>query len=213
MATYNTATEANDGDSQATGAWIQGDGAYGTPTNYFRVGIVGGNYRSGGLRFPSVAVAQGATISSAILRATVQAAPGGTIEVTAVGFDSDNAAAWQSDGPIPGGQGFTDTTATYVRNITTSDVQSTDIDFDVTAIVQEIVDRVGWVSGNAMSFALRNTSGAYTHVRFYDYDTGHSSALDGRLIITLGGGGVVISRQSLDGMATPPGGGVRGGLV
>jgi type IV pilus assembly protein PilY1 len=50
---------------------------------------------------------------------------------------------------------------------------------DITDIIQEIVDRVGWSSGNALVLQFRDnssSSGAYRSLSMYDYDSGSEKA-------------------------------------
>lgn len=108
-----------------------------------------------GLRFQSVQIPQGATISAAYLSVV----PSGTGEdeplVTITGFDEDNTAA------------FTTTASDITnRSVTTASVSWDSANLGATgatyhdtpslvSVVQEIVDRGGWSSGNAMGFRIQ----------------------------------------------------------
>ena len=87
----------------------------------------------------------------------------GTLGAKAYGDDVDDAAVW-SAGNKP--SGVTKTTANTALAFGTND---TFVSQDVTGIVQEIVNRAGWVSGNDMRFALLNTGAVQGYMRFDDY--------------------------------------------
>lgn len=189
--TKNIPSENDDGHSEATGAWTACDGTYGSPTDYFRVGSAQ-NEHSGGVRFTSIDIDQGQSITSATLSAVLNnTSPGSNIGIICYGHDTDNAGAWANNGPIPGGQGFTDTTASDTTTVTASTSAATVIEWDVTDIVQEILDRVGWSNNNAMAFALRYDAYNYSWTNFEDTNTG-STVVELEIIYTAGGGVVTI---------------------
>ena len=101
-----------------------------------------------GLRFINVTVAQGATISSATLTLTQSDASGVAVGSLWYGWDTDNAAQFSD---------ATDTPNTATRTTASSQIQShggaayLEVTHDVTSIVQEIINRGGWSSGNALT--------------------------------------------------------------
>lgn len=98
------------------------------------------------LRFQNTVVEQGATISSATLRLYYESGSFAFIG-TLYGNDADDAPAW-SGSVTP--DLITKTTAS--ASMTVPSVSFLDpVDFDVTDIVQEIVNRGGWTSGNALA--------------------------------------------------------------
>lgn len=122
-------------------------------------------------RFLTVPIDQGESIALAELILNVTSASTGTI----FGLDYDSAPAVTSLG---GWQGATRTTASTAFNPGGTGVQA----FDVTAQVQEIVDRGGWSSGNDMGFIIDPVSG-FGAIEDYS-DPGTDEA---KLEITLGG--------------------------
>lgn len=104
-----------------------------------------------GLRFRGLALPQGATITSATLTLDLLSAFSGP-DADVFGDDVDDASAWSGLGSV---RNITKTTASV--NITPGSTGSYPI--GVTGIVQEIVDRTGWASGNNMRFALFPNSG------------------------------------------------------
>lgn len=113
-----------------------------------------------GLRFPAVDVPQGATVTSATITlyvTNIVGAPDLTIRANGV----NDAAAWaDSAGDRPSDMGA-ETTASLSPTITGTGQKS----FDVTPIVQEIVDRGGFAQG-AMRFQFKNNSGSANSIRF-----------------------------------------------
>lgn len=103
--------------------------------------------QGGGFRFQGVAVDQGATIGLAELK-LYQIATEGIVSARIHGDDVDDAAAWAGTNRPAG---VTKTTANTVLTVGTN---GTVVAHDVTEIVQEIVDRAGWASGNDMRFAI-----------------------------------------------------------
>lgn len=109
-----------------------------------------------GWRFTSVAVPQGATIDLANLKLNVNKAggPGSLAGSFIYADDVDDAAGWSSSSRP---NQITKTTAKFTigTSFNTTGLKTC----DVTSIVQEIVDRASWVSGNDIRFAaLAGTS-------------------------------------------------------
>ena len=164
MTTLNLtiASDADDGiDDQST--WDDRDNTY-SIAEFFQVKKTsGGTDNRGGVRFTSIAMAQGVTISSAIL--TLHKVSGGLDSLTVYGDDVDNAPAW-SNSSRPH-SGFTATTAS--GSVSTFPANDTDFTIDIKTVIQELVDRAGWVSGNAMRFALVGAA-TYAGLNITDYD-------------------------------------------
>ena len=128
----------------------------------FRNGYDGsGNFYYSGIRIPSVSIPQGATITSATLRLYGGSpASGGTTYGNWFGDAKDNAPIFSSS-DLP--QNISKTTASVPIAQSATFIAS---DHDVTAIVQEIVNRPGWVSGNALRFGGDNSATGWSW--FYD---------------------------------------------
>jgi hypothetical protein len=111
-----------------------------------------------GIRFNNVNVPQGATINSATLTITGTYSCGlNGCNSTIYGVDADDTSTW--DGNKPSDQ--TQTTASTSFNKTGT--FSPDLSYEtwtpsVTSIVQEIVNRGGWVADNSMSFVIEGDS-------------------------------------------------------
>lgn len=125
----------------------------------------------GGIRFTGVTVPQGATIRRAWLYLYISGMTSSTGEYLNMwGEDADNSAAFTTTNSDVSGR--TTTTASYDRPNTSPYSDDNDtryIPHEVTDIVQEIVDRGSWASGNAMTF-LWTASGS--DVMTYQTDHG-----------------------------------------
>lgn len=126
-------------------------------------------------RFLSVAVNQGQTIALAELILQID----GLNSIGVIyGLDYDDCPDINSVG---GWSGATRTTASTTFNPGSTGSHA----FDVTAIVQEIVNRGGWASGNDLGFIIDATSGS-GNTDFEDYSDGGSG--EAQLEITLAAG-------------------------
>jgi len=108
-----------------------------------------------GLRFQSIAIPQGATITNAYLRVV----PSGTAEdeplVTIAGFDEDNTATFSTTASDITNRTITTATVSWDSANLSATGSSYHNSPALTTIVQEIVDRGGWASGNAMGFRIQ----------------------------------------------------------
>lgn len=134
-----------------------------------------------GFRFLAVAVPQGATITSATLTLKKDAAQSvaGTWGVLK-GVNADTTAAWTTTDPSVATK--TSQSVTIVDGATQN--------YDVAAIVQAIVNRAGWVSGNALGFA-GDPTGATGLMAWIDYDASTTNCAQLSITYTTGGGGTV----------------------
>lgn len=145
-------------------------------------GIVVGNRDSDtydmGMRW-SLAIPQGATINSCTIRvfAKYNEDPS-DIDTVMEGFDEDNTAAF-SAGNRPSQR--TKTTASVTHTYTNAEY-SDEAYFtleDAASILQEVVNRPGWSSGNYFGVVLRdNGSSADERWQFQDYDRESTEAAE-----------------------------------
>lgn len=140
---------------------------------------------SAGARFLNVTIAQGATINSATFRMTPQAtynAGANTISYLVSAQAADNPGTFTT-----ATNQFTTTTrprttavsAAWNQTSVTVDVQQS---IDVTSVVQEIVNRAGWASGNAIVIIVdtntTTTAGEWQDYHSYDGSTTKAPKLD-----------------------------------
>lgn len=168
---YGITNTADDGSA------IPGIAAYSdvNPAN----GLYSGYPVSVGFRFLGVAVPQGATIDSATLTLKKDTASPNTAGNWGIiaGVNSDNAALFSAANP-PNTATKTSESVTVVDGATQN--------YDVKPIVQAIVNRSGWTSGNALAFAGNQTGS--TGVMFW-IDFFGSSTDCAQLSITYTAGG------------------------
>lgn len=138
------------------------------------LGNPGAVVREIALRFTGVTIPQGATINSAkITFRSTDTKSGLNIVMKIEGVDEDNTAEFTIS-PENTAKNRTHTTANAGWNIS-GQTSGTDIDTsNIGSIVQEIVDRAGWASGNAMGFWISDngsSSGDYIDVHEYGTST------------------------------------------
>lgn len=150
---------------------------------------------SAGARFQNIVVAQGATISSATFSMKAQAtyASGGTISFLVSAQAADNPGVFTT-----ATNQFTTTTrprttavsAAWNQNSVTA---NTRYSIDITAVIQEIVNRAGWASGNAIVIII-DTNTTTTQGEWQDYyawdDATDRTNNPPQLDITVSAGGV-----------------------
>lgn len=140
--------------------------------------------QSVGLRFRDIGIPQGATIDTAYLEFNVDETGSTTTDVVIAAQDDDNAAAfltspWNLTDRTP-------TPTTVAWNIPPwSTVGTTQQSPDISAVIQDVVDRAGWRPGNSLVFIIsgngERTAEAYDGVpgsatRLYvEYSTGSVS--------------------------------------
>lgn len=139
-----------------------------------------------GVRMRSLSIPQGTTITNAYLEFEVDEEKSGDLTISIYGHDTDSAKTFESKK-----WNITDRSLTSAKVdwfITTSpSVNSTMQTPDISSIVQEIVDRTGWVSQNDMAFIfkLKTRSGGAT--RTFESHNGENSKT--RLYIEYSDGG------------------------
>ena len=109
-----------------------------------------------GLRYGNVTIPQGSTIVSASITFAAEAPGEGVVTYTIVGQDSDTADTFAYGDPDPATFGITTRPETTAAATWTSDTPwgDTATTSDISAVIQEIVDRDGWVSGNALALFI-----------------------------------------------------------
>lgn len=165
MTTFNVAVSASadDGHENSSGTV--------NTTNTFSI-IVDATNEWIGVRFQNVTVPSGATINSASL-SFVPSSSGDEPNHPIYGNDVDNAAAFTA-GATSDISTRTRTTATVTWSSTNLGATGTSLHStpDLATIVQEIIDRAGWASGNAMAFMLQGSSDGTRDLEVYLYDNG-----------------------------------------
>ena len=134
-----------------------------------------------GLRWQTVNIPNGSTISAAKLSIYMQS-DNGTLEARVIGIDEDDTATWSS-GSKPSDR--SKTTATISANEADWSNWASDswIDIDISSVIKEIIDRVGWDANNDLAVAIENLhTGGETNCinsRAYGYSgNAHGAKLD-----------------------------------
>ncbi|GEM_PF-1753555 len=176
--TYQISATADDGIEVANTTWVDNN-AYVAFGRY----DAGGGELDAGLRFNNVAIAQGSTISSAFLQVYGNTANslGSATLGRIYADDVDDAAAWGSSSRP---SQITTTTASIDWDPTVwGDTWMTSP--DIASVIQEIVSRGGWASGNDLRLAIWSDGSANNNViSFVDYTT--SSTNSPILYVTVG---------------------------
>ncbi|MBO6779073.1 MAG: T9SS type A sorting domain-containing protein [Rhodothermales bacterium] len=151
-----------------------------------------------GLRFQSISIPAGANITSATVQFHVDETESSTaIEVTISGEDIDDASTFSSSNNDISSR--TETSATVDWSIphwqSVNDEGSDQQTPDLSAIIQEIVDRGGWSSGNDIVLIIKKSSGSGKRTaEAYDGESGSAPLLE--VSYTTPGGGSVSSSVS-----------------
>lgn len=124
----------------------------------------GGTNQLVGIRFQNINLPQGTTIISASIQFTTDETNSGSTSITIRGEDTDNASVFSSTNSNISNR--TLTTASVAWNSipawnTVGQSGANQQTPDLTSVVQEIVNRGGWASGNSMAFVI-NGSGERT---------------------------------------------------
>jgi len=172
MATFYVGTGNNDGSKQAGGSWDY-------TSNEFYNGILFGDAHTSVIRFSSVTIPQGSTINSATLKGyTSSANISGTVRMKIYGIDEDNTATLTSD---PTGR--TKTTAAADWDISINPGTASHTSPSIVSVLQEIVNRGGWLSGNSLGFIIVDDgSDSNKEQGWYSYEG--DSNKDFELIVT-----------------------------
>ena len=144
-----------------------------------------------GLRFTGITVPQGATIGSAFIDLTVSTQQTNTTNTTIVGQNVGDAAAIDAPSFLFGGNfgsfditSRTSTSASVNWNGMPADsAGSVSTSPDIVTIVQEIIDRADWASGQDMFFRFENTSPSNAIRAFRVSETNPTDAPQLRILI------------------------------
>jgi MSHA biogenesis protein MshQ len=151
-----------------------------------------------GLRFQNITIPQGAVINSAYIEFTADESDNGVTRLLIYGQDSDDAATFSSSNnditnrPITGSSVLWQPGAWGTGNTYQTD--------DITSVIQEIIDRSGWSSGNNLAILVypNNNCVNQSCARVAESFNG-SSAAAARLVIDYDNGGTTPPPSSCSG--------------
>jgi hypothetical protein len=159
MASYSSRVLASADDGYWAGGWSYNSSQVGIGKNF-----LGGDVYSA-FRFNSVNIPQGTTITSATLTIVDGENNSKSISTRLYGIDEDDTADFSSD---PGSRSKTTAYTDYSQTNQTTD--NTNV-ITVTSIVQEIVNRGSWSSGNDMGFISADQGSSNDNIlRYHAYD-------------------------------------------
>jgi hypothetical protein len=127
-----------------------------------------------GVRFTGVSIAQGATISAACLsfKCSLAEATVSSQATTIKGFADDNTTTFSTEADFDGRATTTASSSWTVPGITAESWYNST---DISTSVKEVVDRAGWVSGNAMGFKWTTAINNVLKM-MYSYDSASAKA-------------------------------------
>ena len=114
------------------------------------------------VRFQNIAVPRNASITSAYLDFWHRDNSSGSITVDVKVQNTDNASSISSNDDDISSRSYLSTAVSWAIPSGSAGTQVSSTSPDVTTLVQSIVNRSGWNSGQAMLFSLRRTSGSGT---------------------------------------------------
>lgn len=154
-----------------------------------------------GLRFTSITIGQADTIDAATLAFTARVTgSNATVNTDIEGDDTDNAAGFSTIGDYTGRVKTSALVAwDSISGWTAEDAITSP---EIKTIIQEIVDRGSWASGNAMAILWEDdgsSDGALRSSYSYDGNSAKAPQLDITFTAGGGGGGAIVSRRLLSG--------------
>lgn len=171
--TQRLAAAANDAIERSDGTNFTTDpvAALGAGLVYGRSGAGGSPFWYSGFLFSNVTIDQGETISAAKISFTAKSNFSMTAGITVAVYANavDSAANFTSDADVASRALSTATVNWSAPNTGTTDVAVDTVDF--ASVVQEMVDRAGWASGNSIMILFRETAGtAGESADYYFYE-------------------------------------------
>jgi hypothetical protein len=114
-----------------------------------------------GLRFRSITTPKNATIQNAYIQFTTdETKSAGVVQFQVYGVAADNAGTWSGTYAVANATKTTAQVTWQPPNWNTVGASGVNERLDVTAIVQELVNRSGWAPNNAMAFGIKWITGS-----------------------------------------------------
>ncbi len=132
-----------------------------------------------GIRFPNVSVPQGATIVDAFIQFVADENQDGDVDITIIGEAADNAALFSETSGDVSSRPHTNASVDWSPfNWDKRDAGPAQRTPGLASIVQEVIDRQGWASGNAIAFIAESND-------FPNHRTAENRAADGPVLTIL----------------------------
>jgi len=131
-----------------------------------------------GIRFANVTIPQGASIYNAYIQFTSKQTGSDIVNIIINGQNSNNPASFATSSGNISARPLTSASVNWMPSgwYTTDEADADQRTPDLTSVVQEIVNRSGWVSGNALAFMVSGT-GASRSAYAYEGDPAKSAVL------------------------------------
>lgn len=173
MATFNPSSNSHDWQVTDIGPVLWGNGDSGL---FLGRGMTSEKY-SAGFHFPSVTIPQGSTISSAKISCYLNQGPSNTVKITWTGEDIDNASPHTQASHWTGAS---KTSATIIQTLsdTWTTTSSYEDSVDIKTIIQEIVNRGGWSSGNAINILAEYHTDSLGNLKVNAFAQGNAAKLE-----------------------------------
>ncbi|MCP5152286.1 MAG: VWA domain-containing protein [Chromatiales bacterium] len=162
----------------------------------------GSGNRTDGWRFNGVTIPQGATVLHAELDFRSRSNRDGTTNLTFVGHDVDDSPTF------PNSPSSSDTPYDRLGALTTASVDWNDVPEwftgerystpNLASIVQEIVGRPGWASGNSLTFLATGTAGSLRHSSSYNDSPSRAAIFRATYVDGAGGGDQIVGLRFRD---------------
>jgi uncharacterized repeat protein (TIGR01451 family) len=154
LATITTTVSASSDDAAQTvssGAVNINNGALNLPYNGTALNLIG-------MRFASMEIPSGSTINSANLRFTANGTASTTVNLTIRGEAADNAATFANTTNNISSRTTTSANVAWAPGAWTGGATTNATTTDLKTIVQEVVNRAGWSTGNSLAFVISDNS-------------------------------------------------------
>jgi len=165
MATFNATIVASSDDARESAGTMNLTGANIT---------ISANSIYAGLRFLNVTIPPGSTVTAATLSLNISSLTYDDIDLDMYAEDTDDAGTFTTAASNVSGRTLTTATVQWIEGSAGAGVQ---VSPDISTIIQEVIDRGGWASGNDIAIILR---GRTNDCRFEAIDgaSGTYSTLD-----------------------------------
>ena len=131
--------------------------------------------QTGGLRFQNINVPQGATIQSAYIEFETDEVDSGATSVTFWAENSDNASPFTATNYNLTDRVITNTSVDWNDIPAWNTVSERHFSPNLHSIVQEVVDRTGWIANNSIVFVIRGTGSRTAEA--YDGESSNAASL------------------------------------
>ena len=181
--------------------------SYNNAEHYIYAGYASSAYAApyvmGAFRFQNITILKNATILHAYLRVQAYNVGSGSSSFTIAGEAYDSPAPYYDPNPAPGGRPITSAQVAWVvPSAWVEDQVSTSP--DIANVVQEIVNRAGWTSGNAMAMHLRNATSAGIQMIYSKAGADYWGGTAAQLIVEYEDDDEVINENYIPGATSTP---------